>query len=666
MTQPLHDDAGFLAGGGEMGARIRAYDWGNSPLGPPAHWSQALKVVIRLMLSSGHPMFIWWGPRLIQFYNDAYSRCIGPERHPSALGQEGRECWQEIWPLINHQIAQVMEGRGPTWHENQMIPITRYGARQDVYWTYSYSPIDDPNAENGIGGVLVVCTETTEQVLKQQDAKAGEAKWRALFDLAPVFMCTLKGPEHIFEYANPDYLKLVGMRPLVGKSVQEALPEVVGQGFIDLLNQVFHSGKPYQGHAVPVDLISESHAIARRYVDFTYQPLTNEDNQVTGIFVIGYDVTNSVFANERLQEQDRRKDEFLAMLAHELRNPMAPIASVAELLMRRANSPQEIQKAGEILQRQCGQLTHLVNDLLDVSRITRSIIELKNAPVNISHVIAIALESTQPQIAEKEHTLDYLPADEDLYVWGDVQRLVQCLSNILVNAVKYTPPRGHIKVRVERAAQEVAIEISDNGLGIAPEMLPNIFDLFTQANPTIDRFHGGLGIGLSIVKRLVQMHSGTFSAASEGVGRGAQFTLRFPLIDPPKIDAPKTENQNSVSCRLLIVDDNIDAADSLARLLTCLGHETLAVHSANDGLQQQETFKPQLALLDIGLPDMTGYELARRFRAIYPQVKLVALTGYGTAKDRRQSEEAGFDFHLTKPVMLAELEQVLASLCADA
>lgn len=662
MIQPLHDD-GFLVGGGEMGARIRAYDWISSPLGPPAHWSQALKVAIRLLLSSGHPMFIWWGPQLIQFYNDAYSRSLGPERHPSALGQEGRECWQEIWPLIGHQIEQVMQGGGHTWHENQLVPITRHGARQDVYWTYSYSPIDDPDAENGIGGVLVVCTETTEQVLNQQRAKAAEAKWRALFDLAPVFMCTLKGPEHIFEYANPDYLKLVGMRPLVGKPVREALPEVVGQGFIDLLDQVFQSRKPYQGHAVPVDLISESHGIARRHVDFTYQPLTNGDNQVTGIFVIGYDVTNSVSASERLQEQDRRKDEFLAMLAHELRNPMAPIASVAELLMRRANSPQEIQKAGEILQRQCGQLTHLVNDLLDVSRITRGIIELKNAPVNIGHAIAIALESVQPQIAEKEHALEYISADEDLYVWGDVQRLVQCLSNILVNAVKYTPPRGHIKVRVEQAAQEVAIEITDNGLGIAPEMLPTIFDLFTQANPTIDRSHGGLGIGLSIVKRLVQMHSGTFSAASEGVGRGAQFTLRFPLIEPPTIDAPKKENQNSTSCCLLIVDDNVDAADSLARLLTCLGHETLAVHSANDGLQQHKAFKPQLALLDIGLPDMTGYELARRFRALSPQVKLVALTGYGTAEDRRQSEEAGFDFHLTKPVALAELEQVIASLC---
>lgn len=662
MIQPLHDGVGFLADGGEMGARIRAFEWGTTSLGPPAQWSQALKVTVRLMLSSGHPMFIWWGPELIQFYNDAYSRSIGPERHPSALGHKGRECWQEIWHVIGPQIEHVMSGRGHTWHENQLIPITRYGRREDVYWTYSYSPIDYPDAANGIGGVLVVCTETTAQMLSQQKAKTDEAKWRSLFNLAPVFMCTLKGPQHIFEYANPDYLKLVGRRPMLGKSVSEALPEIVEQGFIDLLDSVFESGKPYQGHAVPVDLTSETNFTTRRYVDFTYQPLTDEHNQVMGIFVIGYDVTESVRSSKRLQEQDRRKDEFLAMLAHELRNPLAPIANVAELLMRKDNSTGEIQKAGEVLKRQCNQLTHLVNDLLDVSRITRGIIELKNGPVNIDQAIGIALESAQPQIAEKEHTLEYIPQNRELFVWGDLQRLVQCLSNIMVNAIKYTPPRGLIKVQVTQTPAEVAIEIADSGIGIAPEMLPTIFDLFTQVNPTIDRTHGGLGIGLSIVQRLVQMHSGTFTAASEGLGRGAQFTIQLPLIAPPRTHAPEISNTKSEGCRILIVDDNIDAADSLARLLTYLGYETLAVYSANECLEHLASFAPEVALLDIGLPDMNGYELAGRFRAQSAPAKLVAVTGYGTAEDRRQSEEAGFDRHLTKPVAIAELEQVIASL----
>ena len=662
MIQPLHGSAGFLAGGGEMGARIRAYDWNATSLGSPMHWSQALKVAVRLLLSSGHPMFIWWGPQLIQFYNDAYCRSIGPERHPSALGQEGKECWQEIWPIIGPQIEQVMAGEGYTWHENQLVPITRHGSREDVYWTYSYSPIDDPDAPNGIGGVLVVCTETTEQVLSQQRAKIAEAKWRALFDLAPVFMCTLKGEQHEFEYANPEYLKLVNKREVLGKSVREALPEVVDQGFVSLLDEVFISRKPYQGHAIPVDLASEHSSTERRFVDFIYQPLTNEDNMVTGIFVVGYDVTESVRSGTRLQEQDRRKDEFLAMLAHELRNPLAPIANVAELLMRKSSAPIETQKAGEVLKRQCGQLTHLVNDLLDVSRITRGIIELKNAPVSIDQAVVIALESAQPQIAEKGHNLVYAAADEELFVWGDLQRLVQCLSNILVNAVKYTPPQGMIKVTVAREGGEVTIEIADSGIGIDPEMLPTIFDLFTQVNSTIDRAQGGLGIGLSIVHRLVQMHSGAITAASEGSGRGTQFTIRLPLIASPQAVVQEPLADKAESCRILIVDDNIDAADSLALLLGYLGHETLAVYSALDGLRRLATFVPDVALLDIGLPDLDGYELARRFRAISSSTSLIALTGYGTAEDRRQSAEAGFDHHLTKPVAMVDLEQVIANL----
>jgi len=663
MSQSFREDGSFLTGGGEMGALIRAHDWEKTPLGPPGHWPQALKVAVRILLSCGHPMFIWWGPQLIQFYNDAYCRSIGPERHPSALGQEGRQCWQEIWPIIGPQIEQVMAGKGHTWHENQLVPITRHGSRQDVYWTYSYSPIDDPHAPNGVGGVLVICAETTDQVLNEQRWKMAEAKWRALFDLAPVFMCTMKGPQHIFEYTNPEYLRLVARRDIVGKPVADALPEIVTQGFLGLLDQVYQTGRPYQGHAVPVDLASASgHAEQRHYVDFIYQPLTTEDNQVTGIFVVGYDVTDSVLSGQRLQEQDRRKDEFLAMLAHELRNPLAPITNVAQWLTQNATDQVEIRKAGEMLKRQCTQLTHLVNDLLDVSRITRGVIELKNSVVNIDQVVRIALESAQPQMADKKQELVYLPHEQTLFVFGDAQRLVQCLSNMLVNAIKYTPPGGVIQVAVTQMDGEVAIEIADNGIGIAPEMLPRIFDLFTQVDPTIDRAQGGLGIGLSIVHRLVQMHGGTFTAASEGLGRGSQFTIRLPLterLQPPPLEP---SSSNSESCRILVVDDNVDAAESLASLLVYQGHDALAVYSAHEGLQRLASFTPEVAVLDIGLPDINGYELARRFRAVSKSMILIALTGYGTPKDRRQAEEAGFDCHLTKPVALAELTQVIDSV----
>lgn len=660
MIQSFHEDTSFLAGGGEMGARIRSYDWSTTPLGPPARWPAALKVVVRLLLSSGHPMFIWWGPQLIQFYNDAYRRSIGPERHPSALGSEGRECWQEIWPIIGPQIEQVMAGQGYTWHENQLVPTTRHGSREDVYWTYSYSPIDDPSAPNGVGGVLVICSETTQQVLSQQWWKTAEARWRILFDKAPVFMCTLTGPDHIFEYANEEYLKLVKARNIIGKAVGDALPEVVDQGFISLLDKVFQTGTPYQGHGVPVDLAcSPEKEKRRRFVDFIYQPLLDAQGTITGIFVIGYDVTDVVSAAERLHEQDRRKDEFLAMLAHELRNPLAPIANVAEWLTQNETMPAEIRHAGEIVKRQCHQLTHLVNDLLDVSRITRGIIELKSETVNIDHAINIALESAQPLMAEKGHHLVHHSSNEALFVHGDQQRLVQCFSNILTNAIKYTPEGGNIRVNVERVGPEIVIAIADNGIGIAPDMITKIFDLFIQVDPDIDRAQGGLGIGLSIVQRLLQMHAGSITATSDGVGHGSTFTIRLPFVEPPVDITPESSDQSSDSCRILIIDDNADAADSLAQLLMYLGHQTRAAYTAHNGLQQLASFVPEVALLDIGLPDINGYELARQFREVSDNIVLIALTGYGTLDDQQLSKAAGFDHHLTKPVTMEELEQVI-------
>ena len=288
----------FLAGGGEMGALIRDHDWAASPIGEPGAWPQTLKTSVRLLLSTGHPMFIWWGPELIQFYNDAYRRSLGPERHPSALGQRGRECWAEIWDIVGPQIEQVMEGRGYTWHENQLVPITRHGQREDVYWTYSYGPIDHPSSPHRVGGVLVVCTETTEQVSAEQRLKEAEARWRALFEQTPGFVAILSGPGHVFEFANARYVDLVGGRELIGKRVREALPEIAAQGFLALLDEVYRTGEPHSGTAAPVLLAHRpSDTEEKRYLDFIYQPVHDATGAVTGVFVSGYDVTERVRAN---------------------------------------------------------------------------------------------------------------------------------------------------------------------------------------------------------------------------------------------------------------------------------------------------------------------------------------------------------------------------------
>ena len=288
-----------------MGALIRAHDWADTRLGPCAAWPPPLRTTLRLMLNTGHPMYIFWGPELICFYNDAYRASIGPERHPHSLGQPGRGVWDEIWPIIGPQIEQVMSGGGATWHENHLVPITRYGRREDVYWTYSYGPIDDEFAPHGVGGVLVMCTETTQQVLVARERAAEVERLDRMFQQAPGAIAVLRGPGHVFEIANPAYLDLVGHRELLGRSVADALPEVVEQGFIDLLDQVYRTNQPYVGKDVAVDLQRTSRKSPdQRMLDFVYQPLLDQGGAVTGIFVQATDVTERAHAEADLRQSE--------------------------------------------------------------------------------------------------------------------------------------------------------------------------------------------------------------------------------------------------------------------------------------------------------------------------------------------------------------------------
>jgi len=299
-------DTSFLAGGGEMGALMRAHDWKTTAVGEPAGWPQSLRTVVRLLLNCGHPMYIWWGPELICFYNDAYRRSIGPERHPSSLGQPGRAVWEEIWPIIGPQIEQVTSGRGATWHENHLVPITRNGRREDVYWTYSYSPIDDGDAPHGVGGVLVVCSETTQKVLTEQQLLAENERQRRMFQKAPGFIAVLRGPDHIYEYVNEAYLAIAGQRDFIGRSVREALPELEGQGFYELLDRVYRTGERFIAQAMSVRLSVDA---STRLIDFVYEPIRDEAGEVYGIFVGGHDVT----AHKEAERQSLLNEESLRL-----------------------------------------------------------------------------------------------------------------------------------------------------------------------------------------------------------------------------------------------------------------------------------------------------------------------------------------------------------------
>lgn len=369
-------------------------------------------------------------------------------------------------------------------------------------------------------------------------------------------------------------------------------------------------------------------------------------------------------AEEALSETDRRKDEFLAMLAHELRNPLAPIGNASEALARMLSGDARVQSVVGMIKRQATQLTRLVDDLLDVSRITQGRIQLSRQPIELSTVIAQAVETVEPLLREKQHGLSVTSSSyEHLYVDGDFARLLQCVGNILTNAAKYTEPGGEIRVQTRAEDDTAVIEISDDGAGIPPQLLPHVFDLFVQSDRTLDRAQGGLGVGLAVVKRLVQMHGGEATARSAGEGRGSSFEIRLPRIPRPVYPSESNDTPHAARRRVLIVDDNDDAGTSLALLLGLQGHDTAVTGGAKEALSRIEAFRPDVALLDLGLPGMDGYELARAIRALpgFSTLRLIAVSGYGQAEDRRRTREAGFDDHLVKPVDLAMLERALAT-----
>ncbi|WP_245951954.1 PAS domain-containing sensor histidine kinase [Mesorhizobium loti] len=327
-TAPIGDspsNTNFLSGGGEMGSLTRAYDWNKTGLGPPQGWPQSLRTTVKLMLQSRHPMFIWWGPDLIQFYNDAYRATLGPERHPTALGDRGKDCWAEIWHIIGPQIEYVMAGKGSTWHEDALVPVTRNGKREDVWWTYSYGPID---VDGEVGGVLVICNDVTERHLAKEALEDHTRYLEQLFEQAPGFIAVLQGPNHVFEIANAAYKRLVGDRTCVGKTVRDVIPEMEGQGFFELLDEVYRTGVAHVGRRVPVIFAGDAEALAKtRVVDFVYQPIILRTGESTGIFCEGIDVTDHVQAEEHLRLMNQE-------LKHRVKNTLAMVSAIAGQTLR--------------------------------------------------------------------------------------------------------------------------------------------------------------------------------------------------------------------------------------------------------------------------------------------------------------------------------------------
>ena len=400
-------------------------------------------------------------------------------------------------------------------------------------------------------------------------------------------------------------------------------------------------------------------------VSLTVSPIRDASGRIIGASKIGRDITEQKLIEAERLEADRRKDEFLAMLAHELRNPLASISSAAQLFGQ-LETEADLEWAKDVVQRQVKHLSRLIDDLLDVSRITRGKISLRKEVLNLSPIVSSAVEVVRPLMEERKHELVVSVTNGALRLEGDSLRLEQILVNLLTNAAKYTESGGRISLSATHEQDSIVVKVRDNGMGIPADLLPRVFDLFVQGDRTMARSEGGLGIGLTLVQKLTEMHGGTVIAESAGLGSGSEFTVRLPAITKPGEGKPQGQSSfpriARQSSRVMVVDDNVDTAAGLAKLLKLLGHDVVVAHDGPESIEIARAHRPEVILLDIGLPQMNGYEVVRQLRQ-EPCCKtslIIALSGYGQEEDRRKSLEAGFDHHLIKPVDFDTLLALLA------
>jgi PAS domain S-box-containing protein len=412
---------------------------------------------------------------------------------------------------------------------------------------------------------------------------------------------------------------------------------------------------------------------ARSSIEQTAAPIRDGSGEVRGVVRVFRDVSEKQHMEDALRQQaeqlieaDRRKNEFLAMLGHELRNPLAPICNAISLLCLKETTDSEVSWARAVISRQVGHMTRLIDDLLDVSRIKKGKITLHKERVELADILERGVEASRHLLEERKHELIERLPREPIWMEADSVRLVQVVTNLLTNAAKYTDERGQITLAVEKQGPHIVLHVKDNGIGITPEMLPCVFDLFSQASSALDRSQGGLGIGLTLVRMLVEMHGGSVEARSAGLGEGSEFLVRLPVLTSQPTHAvpslPSPESSPATFRSILVVDDNVDAAVALARLLRMHGHRCETAYDGQAALRVARTFQPEVVLLDIRLPGLDGYQVAGYLRQEFGErLVLAAVTGYGQEDDRQRSKQAGFNVHLTKPVDVDALQSLLAS-----
>ncbi|MGO4550716.1 PAS domain-containing protein [Lysobacter sp. 2RAF19] len=518
-----------------------------------------------------------------------------------------------------------------------------------------------------LAGAVVVQTDISDRVRAETDLRASEARFRTMTNAMPQMVWSAL-PDGYNDYYNQQWYDFTGL--VAGKSEGDRWADVLHPDDLERAwsrwRRSLDSGEDYE-----VQIRLRHHSGSYRWVLARAVPVRGDDGTILHWLGTATDIHEQRVAQESLErseralrDADQRKDEFLAMLAHELRNPLAPIGTASQLLML-SSDPTRVRAAGEVIARQVRHMTELVDDLLDVSRVTRGLVHLDMETVDLKSIVTSAIEQVRALIDARGHALrTRLPAGR-MWVNGDRTRLVQILANLLNNAAKYTPEGGEIHLVADVVQDQVRVCIRDNGQGIEPGLLPKIFDLFTQADRSPDRTQGGLGIGLALVRSLVVLHGGSITADSKGRNQGAAFTVSLPQAQPPVFEAHRPidpATHAGVGLDVVVVDDNVDAAETLQVLLQAMGHRARVFHRARDAYESIVAQPPDVAFLDIGLPDITGHELARSIRErLGPRTGvLAALSGYGQPQDHAASREAGLDFHLVKPIDHVMMMDVLA------
>ena len=566
-------------------------------------------------------------------------------------------------PRLQRSFERVLENNMTDHVGVFRFDIPTQPELNNSFETRYWSPINSPvfNRDGELTHIIHHAIDVTEQVESENARRESERRFKALTDASGVIyrmspdwslMHELDGRGFLKDTQSLEAYRIENYVPaedqiLVRSAISEAIRE---KSIFELEHRVLRVDGTIGW--------TQSKAV----------PIIDPDGDIVEWVGSAGDITSRKLAEEKLKEASRRKDEFLAMLSHELRNPLAPISAAAELLqLERLEDSRRVQISG-IVSRQVKHMTSLIDDLLDVARVTGGLVTLEFDAVDMNRVIADAIEQTEPLIQSRRHQLAVRLSPGTALVSGDPKRLVQIIVNLLNNAAKYTPAGGIIDLQVQVDDEQVTVLVRDNGIGMAADFLEHVFDMFTQTQRTADRSQGGLGIGLALVKSLVELHRGSITAKSKGEGHGSELTVRLPLYTA----ASKTRFESNgdlietraAAMKVMVVDDNIDAANLLAMGLEMSGHEVIIEHASRPALERACREHPNVFLLDIGLPDMDGNELARQLRSLpeFASSSLIAVTGYGQEQDRKKTAAAGFDHHFVKPINMTELASLLVEL----